>query len=127
MCAKGLPQQTLDSVSRDTLSEFFSDADRKARLLRLQHDQSQRTAFEVSALLQYPQKLFLFFQRQKFHALSLSGNVFSALVSSSLEHLASRGRLHSLTEAVDLAPRSLFGLIRSFHDFSKLLVMISVV
>ena len=57
----------------------------------------------------------------------LSGNVLSALVSSSLEHLSSRGRRHSLAEAVHLALLSLLGLIRPFHgNFSYFAIIFEV-
>ena len=47
--------------------------------------------------------------------LGSSGNVLSALVSSSLERLSSALRRHTLSESVHLASLTLLGLIRSLH------------
>lgn len=47
--------------------------------------------------------------------LGSSGNVLSALVSSSLERLSSALRRHALSESVHLASLTLLGLIRSLH------------
>ena len=44
-----------------------------------------------------------------------SGNVLSALVSSSLERVSAALGLHALTESVHLASLALLGLIRSLH------------
>ena len=52
--------------------------------------------------------------------LGSSGNVLSALVSSSLERLSSALRRHTLSESVHLASLTLLGLIRSLHFFVHL-------
>lgn len=46
------------------------------------------------------------------------GKVLAALVTAAFENSASALRFHSLTEAVDFALLTLFGLIRSLHDVS---------
>ena len=67
-------------------------------------------------------EVLLLFEAQILHTrVRSSGNVLSALVSSSLEHLSAAGRRHSLAEAVDLALLSLLGLICPFHDLSPIL------
>ena len=69
-------------------------------------------------------KILLLFEAQIMHIRPMSsGNVLSALVSSSFEHLSAAGRRHSLTEAVHLALLSLLGLIRPFHDLSPILFL----
>ena len=50
--------------------------------------------------------------------LGSSGNVLSALVSSSLERLSSALRRHALSESVHLASLTLLRLISSLHNNS---------
>ena len=67
---------------------------------------------------QNSRKIFLFLDPQVFHSALLSGNVLSALVSSSLEGVSSALRLHSCAESVNLALLALLGLISSLHNNS---------
>ena len=68
--------------------------------------------------------LILVFQRSAHRLYSLVGQSLSALSATSLEYLSSCRRCHSLTETVNFAFLSLFGLIRSFHNISPDLVFI---
>lgn len=63
-------------------------------------------------------KVLLSLDPQVFHSALLSGNVLSALVSSSLEGVSSALRLHSCAESVNLALLALLGLISSLHNNS---------
>ena len=63
-------------------------------------------------------KVLLSLDPQVFHGALLSGNVLSALVSSSLEGVFSALRLHSRAESVNLALLALLGLISSLHNNS---------
>ena len=50
-----------------------------------------------------------------------SGELLSALISSSLPYLSTCRRRHSLSETVNLASLSFFGLISPFHNYFYLL------
>ena len=70
------------------------------------------TAFSV---LQKSGDFFFLLDPQVIHTRTLSGNMLSALVSSSFQRLSAALRRHSLAKTVHFASLSLLGLIRSFH------------
>ena len=116
MHGKRRAQEPLDAISCNALAVLFPHADRHGELLCGKIDERERLRIRPFPCPKYRGDLFFLFQPQIFHGVALRGDVLSALVSSSLEHLsAARGR-HSLAEAVNLASLSLLGLIRSFHD-----------
>ncbi len=54
----------------------------------------------------------------------LSGQLFSAFVSSSFQNVSSRGGSHSLSEAVNLASLSFLGLISPLHKNSPCILKV---
>ena len=60
------------------------------------------------------------------HKLKLCAKFGSALVSSSLKDVFSSGGTHSLTESVNFASLSFFGLISSFHFYILAFIIIKI-
>ena len=109
------PQKPLDPVSHNAFAVLFPDADRHLPDFIGKIDDGEMLGMRPPAVFEDLRKFLLFFDAKVFHFRSLCGNVFSALISPSLEGVSAALRLHSLAEPVHLASLALFGLIRSLH------------
>ena len=120
--AERFAKQSLDPVPLHALAVLLPHADSHFHGVGGKIDDGQRAAMRALSRFEDFQKVLLLFEAQILHTRDvLSGNVLSALISSSLEHLSAAGGRHSLAEAVYLALLSLLGLICPFHDFSPIL------
>ena len=115
--AECFPQQPLDAVAYDTFAIFFTDTHRKTRLVGGHPDDRQTLRVCPFPNPQDFRKVLCSLDPQVLHG-ALSGNVLSALVSSSLDGVSSALRLHAHAESVNLVSLTLLGLIRSLHNNS---------